>query len=225
MKGFVCGWAAALLAIAAPALAAPSAQVSEQFGEIVFVGADGAARTLTHGGYYGDPTLSPDGRTVAFIHTDGAAADPDAPPPTSLWIADGPTGAVRKLIGPHPAPTPAENFAAFAHPVFSLDGRLVYVSAAAWTASPAVHQVSLATGEQHFLIDGAVVSVIRTGPLRGYLLVGRHRAYPPPKVGGYDAVYAIRPDAKAMVQVPGSEVDDGKDHIGPWLAAHGWSAW
>jgi len=46
--------------------------------------------------------------------------------------------------------------------------------ASAWATSPAVHQVSLATGQEHFVIDGGVMSLIRTGQYQGYLLVQRH---------------------------------------------------
>ena len=69
----------------------------------------------------------------------------------------------------------------FDGPVFSLDGGFVYVTANAWATSGAVHQVSLATGQERFVIDGGCDAVIRTGPWRGYLLVTRHMYYPAPR--------------------------------------------
>jgi hypothetical protein len=169
--------------------------------------------------------LSPDGHTVAFIHTDSPAANTSEDPQTSLWIGDGLTGQARALIGPHPSNDPAQDFASFSGPVFSLDGGFVYVTAMAWATSGAVHQVSVATGQEHFVIDGGVSAVIRTGPYRGYLLVGRHMYYPAPKEGSYDPTYVVRPDAKQTILVPGTDKDDGVDHVAPWLKAHGWVAW
>ena len=49
--------------------------------------------------------------------------------------------------------------------------------------------------------------------------------YDAPKVGSYNAVFVVRPDAKEVFQVPGSETDDNKDHVAPWLKAKGWAAW
>ena len=110
-------------------------------------------------------------------------------------------------------------------PISSLDGHFVYVSVAAWVTSNAVCQVNLATGRKRFVIDGSVSAVIRTGPYRGFLLVERHMYYGPPNYGSYDPVYVVRPDAKQLFPIPGSEADDGNDHVAPWLEAQGWQAW
>jgi len=214
---------AVLLAAGQAAWATP-AKVAVQGGDIVYTAADGASRTLTRGGGYSEPALSPDGHTVAFIHTDRQPADASEDAQTSLWIGDGLTGAARELIGPQGANDPAQDFASFSGPVFSLDGGFVYVTAMAWATSGAVHQVSLATGQQHFVIDGGVSAVIRTGPWRGYLLVQRHMYYPAPKEGSYDPVYVVRPDAKQTFMVPGTDKDEGAS-VGPWLKKNGWVAW
>jgi len=213
------------------ALAAPGAALattpgaSVVAGDIVYVGADGARHSLTTGGGYKEPAIAPDGHTVAFIHIDGPPQAEDENAPTSLWIADGLAGGAHKLIGHHDATDMKEVFIAYGGPVFSLDGGFVYVTAQAWATSGAVHQVSLATGQERFIMDGGVDKVIRTGPWRGYLLVTRHMYYPAPKDGSYDPTYVVRPDAKQSFIVPGTDRDDDQDHVTPWLKQHGWAAW
>jgi hypothetical protein len=214
---------ATLMMTSAAIAATPS--VSAVAGDVVYVGADGARHQLTTGGGYEEPTVAPDGHTVAFIHVDGPPQAEDENAPTSLWVADAATGAAHKLIGHHDATDMTEVFISYGGPVFSLDGGFVYVTAQAWATSGAVHQVSLATGQERFIIDGGVDKVIRTGPWRGYLLVTRHMYYPAPKEGSYDPTYVVRPDAKQSFVVPGTDKDDDKDHVTPWLKQHGWEAW
>ena len=213
---------ALVLALATTAAAAPSVAVVG--GDIVYVDAAGARHPLTTGGGYEAPALAPDGHTVAFIHVDGPPQAEDENAPTSLWIADGLKGGAHKLIGHHDASDVKEVFLSYGGPVFSLDGGFVYVTAQAWATSGAVHQVSLATGQERFIIDGGCDAVIRTGPWRGYLLVTRHMYYPAPRDGSYDPTYVVRPDAKQSFMVPGTDKDDGADHVTPWLKKNGWVA-
>jgi hypothetical protein len=225
MQRWIGSIAVTLMMAGSSALAAPTPHVFEQYGNISYVGTDNITRSLTTGGNFGEPVLSPDGRTVAFVHIEGKPSDDFDGPQTSLWIADGPSGKAHRLIGPHPADDMKAIFMSFSHPLFSLDGHFVYLTVDAWATSPAVHQVSITTGQERFVIDGGAASVIRTGPYRGYLLVGRHMYYAPPKTGSYNPVYVVRPDGKAMFPVPGSVDDDENDHMGPWLKSHGWTAW
>ena len=219
------GWiaAAAAMALASGAGASPSVVVGG--GNIVYVDAAGARHSLTTSGGFKEPTLSPDGHTVAFIHVDGPATSAADDAPTSLWVADGLKGGARRLIGHHDASDMKQVFVSYGGPVFSLDGGFVYVTAQAWATSGAVHQVSLATGQERFVIDGGCSAVIRTGPWRGYLLVTRHMYYPAPQYGSYDPTYVVRPDAKQSFMVPGTDKDDNVDHLTPWLKQNGWQAW
>ena len=211
------------LTLTSTAGASPSVTVGG--GNIVYVDAAGARHPLTTGGGYKEPALSPDGHTVAFIHVDGPPTSAADDAPTSLWIADGLKGGARKLIGHHDSSDIKQVFVSYGGPVFSLDGGFVYVTAQAWATSGAVHQVSLATGQERFIIDGGCSAVIRTGPWRGYLLVTRHMYHPAPQYGSYDPTYVVRPDAKQTFIVPGTEKDDGRDHLTPWLKKNGWQAW
>ena len=211
------------LALTSAATAAPG--VSERGGNIVYIDAAGARHQLTSSGGFKQPALSPDGHTVAFIHVDGPATSADQDSPTSLWVADGLAGKPRRVVSHHDASDVKDVFVSYGSPMFSLDGGFVYVTAQAWATSGAVHQVSLATGQEHFVIDGGVDRLIRTGPWRGYLLVTRHMYHPAPKYGSYDPTYVVRPDAKQSFMVPGTDKDDDVDHVTPWLKKNGWQAW
>jgi hypothetical protein len=216
--------AVACTLFAMPAVARPP-HVDEQYGSVTYTNASGVTCPLSQGGNFGEPVLSPDGRLAAFIHIDGQATDPPVGPPTSLWLADTTICRSVRLISSNGVEYGQDAFNGFGHPIFSLDGNFIYVTGAFSAVSPAVHQINIATREQRFVINGAAVAVIRTGPYRGYLIVGRHMYYAPPQVGSYDAVFVVRPDTKEVFQIPGSDADDGQDHIHPWLQAHGWSAW
>jgi hypothetical protein len=221
------GWTAALVlgvaALASAAVAAQPPKVFERAGDIWFTDSDGVTRKVSAGGGFKAPAIAPDGHTLAFIHVDGPAPDAAADPPTSLWIGDGREGASHQLIGHHDDADMKAVFFSYGDPVFSLDGGYVYVTAQAWATSGAVHRVSIATHQERFVIDGGVSAVIRTGPWRGYLLVGRHMYHP--KGGSYDPTYVVRPDAGQLFMVPGTDKDDGVDHVALWLKGHGWQAW
>ena len=115
--------------------------------------------------------------------------------------------------------------AAMWNPVFSLNGGFVYVETEAWVTSAAIHQINVKTGAEKFVIDGSIRGVMRTGPHRGALLVGRHLYPKNPEDGAYDEVHLVRPDGRVLLIVPGSRDDDGEASVERWLKAKGWSAW
>lgn len=212
---------AALMPVAAQA-APPS--VSEEFGNIIFHDGQGVSRPLTSDHHSGKPVLSPDGRTLAWIHVDRKAGDdPNEAGQTSVWIADALTGGGRKLAGStHDADLRAEivNPEAVA---FSLDGGHLYVTSQLGATSPGIHQIKLGLGTHKFVTGGALNGVIRNGPYRGFLLVGEHRYYP--QGGSYDATFLVRPDGQHMLMIPGSDSDKpGVDPVNRWLNAHQWTA-
>lgn len=159
---------------------------------------------------------------LAYITEEGKLSNSDAASRT-LWVSDF-ARPPRKLLEPTASSDPKSNLLSLEHPVWSLDGGYVYVLADAWVTSSAVHQVNVKTGAERFVIDGNSLRVIRTGPYRGMLLVGRHKYHPAPQLGSYDPVDVVRPDGKVILTVPGSETDEGDPSVAHWLKAHGWSA-
>jgi dipeptidyl aminopeptidase/acylaminoacyl peptidase len=209
------------LLLLAPAPAAPGIGIKD--GMVEFRAADGTVRQLTGRGKWGSPTLSPDGRTAAFtLHeVEAEGGDMDSAR-SSLWIADVATGKARKLVTPRFDAEPKKNLAALYNPVFSNDGRFVYVEAAAWVTSPAIHQVNVATGRTRFVVDGALWGILRNGPWRGNLVVEQHRYHPAPEFGSYQAVSVIRPSGKRIAYLPGSEKGEAEADIEGWLKQKGW---
>ena len=202
---------------------AATPSVAEHGGNIDYTGADGVTRTITRGGGYSDPVLSPDGHTAAFIHTDKEPDDMGFDGQASLWIVDAAIGSNGRRTGPGgKVLQPAQNLIVVHHPTFSLDGGFVYVSAQAGVTSDEVYQIDARTGTERLVIDGSVLAVIRTGRWRGYLLVGRHMYWP--EGGSYNPVYVVRPDNKQRFMVPGSDKDDGEQSVDRWLQAHKWQA-
>ena len=213
----------AALALHTAAVATPS--VSEEFGNIIFHDAQGVSRPLTSDHHSGKPVLSPDGRTLAWIHLDRKPPDNDpmAAGQTSVWIADAVSGGARRLAG---SIRDADLRAEIVNPeavAFSLDGGYLYVTSQLGTTSPGIHQIKLGLGTQKFVTGGALNGVIRNGPYRGFLLVGEHRYYT--QGGSYDATFLVRPDGQHVMMLPGSDSDrPGADPVKRWLDAHQWRA-
>jgi hypothetical protein len=210
---------AALIAAGFAAAAAQSPAVSERFGNVFYTGADGVTRQLTREGKNGDAALGPDGRTVVFIRLEQGAGARGEGEVSSLWMADGLTGEARKVVGPHASDDPKREFSVFRSPVFSLNGRFVYVMADAWATSAAVHQVEFATGKERFVVDANSLAVLRKGRYAGYLVVSRHRYYGAPNYGSYDPCFVVRPDGKETFMVPGTDKDSCGPSMDRWMKA------
>lgn len=170
-----------------------------------------------------DSAISPDGRWKVSVRVDRPATSTDDGQ-DSLWLTDTRSGASQLLFRGAAAQKPERNLATFEAPRWSLDGGFVYINADAWATSSAVHQINVRTGAERYVIDGWLSGVIRTGPYRGYLLVGQHRYWPAPRYGSYNPVSLYRPDGKRILMVPGSDKDDGDPSVEQWLKAKGWTA-
>lgn len=202
--------------------AAPSVDIDS--GHLEYRSATGQRVTLTTAGPFQSPALADDGRTVAFIRV-LRPQTPDKDGISELWVADGPTGRTRLLLGSRPSADPKKNLSWFDAPIFSVDGKYVYVTALAWGDESAVHEVAIATGKERFVVDGNLLSVVRSGPYRHDLLVSRHTAWPVPAHGFHYPIYVVESSGKVSFRVPGMERDDSRTHLNRWLTKHGWTAW
>ena len=212
------------LLLASTAVAAP-AQVFVDQGNIKYIGLDGVSHSLTNGGGYREPVLGPDDRTVIFIHDEGAAQNAEDLRLGSLWIGDGPTESTQRLATPHHSEDPSQNFDALSHPAVSPDLRFVFVCAAAWATDSAIHRIEIATGREQFVAAGNLISVVRTGPYRGDLLLERH-TYNPAKRDFNYPIYMAEPNGKIVLRIPetGASAAQNQQRLAGWLKAHDWQA-
>jgi hypothetical protein len=199
-------------------------KIYEHFGNVEYSDPAGFTRLLTRDHLFGLPTLSPDGRTAAWIHID-RLANPAAEQgdQTSVWIGDVKTGAMRKLAGDTGDNDLEEKIVDPQSAIFSLDGGYLYVTSALGTVTPGIHQIKISTDQRRFVIDGTLIGVLRNGPYRGYLLVAQHRLYDAPKRGAYYATYVVNPDGKTVMMVPNSDVEHKPDAVRSWLISNGWT--
>ena len=181
-------------------------------------------RRVTTDGRCSSVVKSPDGKLIAFIHMDVPPGNEGDQGQTSLRIADLASGEVRQVLAPTPSTEPERDMRSMDRPKWSLEGGFIYVESAAWATSSAIHQVNLATGRERFVIDGWLNAIVRTGPYRGYLLVGRHQYRQGPGGGSFNPVYLVRPDGKVMFAIAGSADDEGERSVPKWLSANGWRA-
>ena len=62
---------------------------------------------------------------------------------------------------------PEQTLVSFEGFVFSPDSKTLFFTTTGWVTSPAAHAVELATGQERFLVDGAITAPITKGPDAG----------------------------------------------------------
>lgn len=169
--------------------------------------------------------VSPDGAQAVEI-VDFGLGDANGTGAQALVLEDRKTGRQRQLLVSHYDEDYQRNLSGLSNPLFSLDGGYLYINSSDTAPGrSAVHQIELRTGKQRFVIGGYVISLMRTGPYRGFLLVQKHRYYNRPAGGSYNPVFVVRPDGQTALMIPGSATDNGETAIKPWLTIRGWRAW
>ncbi len=166
-----------------------------------------------------EAVLSPDGHTVAYTRFAKSDDMPDGKA-GSLWIGNCRTGTTHLLLpAPFAGKGDAEGWVTLNRPVFSLDGRQVYVSAFYGGDSGLVQRVDLATGHHAYVMAAELAGIIRTGPYRGDLLATRHTAV---ETGGSSyPYYVFSPQGAVVKRIAGSETwtEQARD---AWLRRQGW---
>ncbi|MDD4963126.1 MAG: hypothetical protein PHI11_04300 [Gallionella sp.] len=179
---------------------ANAAQLIEKQGN-VFIQADtGQVQQLTHLGQDSQPALSFDGKRIVFVRKQ-ARSNPliAEDQPNELWVMDATGGNARVLLSPHEDEDPYKNLTDFNHPLFSLDGAVVYFNCAAWVTSGAIHRVELSTQQTNFVTDGDSLDVVPAGKYQGYLIVYKHKYR---KSGGAnDAYWLVSPLGKEIRRI------------------------
>ncbi len=196
-----------VLALAWPA-AAPAQSVTVERGN-VYYRAPGQAmpRAVTSLGHDRDASLSPGGRTIAFIRGtpgDSVATSLGPDEATEVWVVGADGSGARMLVRGRAAREPERALALMSSPQFSPDGKRVYFLSVAWVTSGAVHAVDVASGEERFVLPGTSVEVVPRGHYAGHLLVTQHRYF---IIGGtYDWVWLFTADGREVGPIGEGEV-------------------
>ena len=170
-----------------------------------------------------DAVMSPDGHTVAYIRFVKSDDVPDGKAGV-LWIGDCRTGATRRLLpAPFAGRGDTEGWATLGWPVFSLDGRQVYVGAYYGGDSGLVQRVDISSGRHAYVMAAELFGIIRNGPYRGDLLASQHTSLKNKDGGEYGGYpYSVfTPQGKIVTRLPGSETW-GKRKLKAWLGKQGW---
>lgn len=143
---------------------------------------------------------SADGLQTVFVrHLPGATAR------TELWWQPSPGQAPRLLLQEQAHPDLKRTLTGFNNPVFSLDGRSVYVMTQAWTTSNAIHRIDLRTGHSRFVTAGNSVQVVPRGRWAGHLVVMKHKYAP--GGGALDHYWLLTPTGREIRRVGRNEAD------------------
>ncbi|MEO8757249.1 MAG: hypothetical protein ABI398_05805 [Devosia sp.] len=178
-----------------------AATVSVEQGNVLV---DGVAVTTDHS--VADPILTPDGKFVVFTHygkispkmADCAFAGQDTRQ-VSLWIADLDGKHPRKLLDGRGDTKSEHQLCDFGRKAFNAAGTLLYFETPAWVTSDAIHVLDMASGKEHFVIDGSGLVLLSECTDPRYLdnfVVVQHRYFV--FGGSYDWAYLVRPDGKVV---------------------------
>ena len=171
-----------------------------------------------------DAVLSPDGHTVAYMRYAKSDALPPDEEAGSLWIGDCHTGVTRLLLPARfEGKSNDEEWVTLDWPVFSPDGRQIYISAFYGGDGGLVQRVDVATGRHAFVVGGELDGIIRSGPYRGDLFATQHtslKGKDGSEYAGYP-YYVFSLDGAVVKRIPDSEKWD-QHMLNAWLRRQGW---
>jgi hypothetical protein len=159
---------------------------------------------------------SPDGKVAVFVHVDPVLQVETSVGATKLQhlCIQRPGEPARVLLAGKSVPGDGadggveQTLADFDNLVFSPDGNTLYFTSSAWVTSAAAHAVDVRTGKERFIVDGAIVRPLTSGPFKGNLLATHYRldsAHPvgsPAYRGRMESWSVISPAGKTVKKLP-----------------------
>ena len=169
--------------------------VTVRDGNIYFVSNTGVERRLTNTGTDRDPSLSPDGQSVAFVRltpdrwVSSGVGDVLA---NEIWVGSTDGTNLRRVVAGRDSQEMQSFLGALRGPIFSRDGALLFFQSAAWATSGAIHVVDLDSLTERFVVAGHLLELIPCGRYADHLIVNKHKYF----LGGgsYDWYWLVSAD-------------------------------
>jgi hypothetical protein len=76
--------------------------------------------------------------------------------------------------------------------------------------------------QQPSAMDGWLYGVLRNGPYRGHLVMGRQSCHRGRAGGSGNPVSVVSPSGEVILLVPGTDRDGGEGSLSKWLKEKGW---
>jgi len=182
----------------------------ERDGSIFHRNERGEVQQMSAGQNNAGAVISPDRKWGAYIHADETTPDD---PVSEIWLVDMASRTSRMAVRSQRGDKPENNLTHLHNPKFSPDGKSLYFTTAAWTTSGAVHQLDIATLQQHYVTDGNSLDIVPHGKYAGYLVVTKHTYL---RGGGSVENYCLLGPNGRQVKCAGDSEKD-KQHL---LARH-----
>ncbi|EBJ6950738.1 hypothetical protein DYJ22_09245 [Salmonella enterica] len=91
---------------------------------------------------------------------------------------------------------PEKELSGFSNLILSPDNNTLYFHTDAWVTSPAIYKMDLKTYKPHYIVDGYLHCLVRTGKYKGDLIVSQHRYYV--QGGTYNPISLFTPQGKKL---------------------------
>lgn len=191
-------------------------------GNVFFrASADAIPTRLTSSGLDSEATLSPDGRSIAFVRrtpgdtVDVGTGDEEA---SELWLVAIDGKNARRLLRGRGAEKMEDALARLRLPTFSPDGKQIYFLSAAWMTSNALHAFDLERGTQRYICPANSLEVVPRGEYAGHFIVMQHRYF---MIGGsYDWIWLLRPDGSDVGPIWDGDAENVEERLKEFRSMH-----
>lgn len=193
-------YVAFLLMLALSVNVARAGTVRSTEGNLYYFGDDGIPKQVTNFRTDGEPSLSPDEKTIVFVRLRSATVSgPDKKATTELWTIESSGRNPTLLLTARSSQKPENELSGFSSPVFSLDGGSIYFISSAWATSGAIHLINIKTKRTKFVSPGNSLQLVRSGKYVGHLIILKHKYFA--GTGSYDFYWIVSPQGREVLPI------------------------